>query len=112
MILAAMIFSVLALMVSQGATYPTPKQGDYLVKDFVFKSGERLPEVKLHYYTLGSPVKDADGKVRNAVLILHGTGGSGRSLLTPNFAGVLFGPGQLLDASQYYLILPDILGQG
>jgi homoserine O-acetyltransferase len=112
MILAAMVFSALAFVMGQGAPYPAPNQGDFIVKDFTFKSGEHLPEVKLHYYTLGSPVKDASGKVRNAVLILHGTGGSGRSLLTPNFAGVLFGQGQVLDASKYYLILPDILGQG
>ncbi|MCW3094468.1 MAG: hypothetical protein JWL77_86, partial [Chthonomonadaceae bacterium] len=67
MILAAMVFSVLAFVTGQGAPYPAPKQGDFIVKDFTFKSGEHLPEVKLHYYTLGSPVKDASGKVRNAV---------------------------------------------
>ena len=83
-----------------------------MVKDFQFKSGEKLPEIKLHYYTLGTAQKDASGKVRNAVLILHGTGGSGKQFLTPNFGGVLFGPGQLLDASKYFIILPDNVGHG
>jgi homoserine O-acetyltransferase/O-succinyltransferase len=95
-----------------GAESPEARPGDYVVKDFQFKSGEKLPEVKLHYYTLGQPQKDASGKVRNAVLILHGTGGSGRQFLTPNFSGVLFGPGQLLDASKYFIILPDNVGHG
>ena len=94
------------------ADYPAPQPGTFLVKDFQFKSGEKLPEVKLHYYTLGSPQKDSTGKVRNAVLILHGTGGSGRQFLTSNFGGVLFGPGQLLDASKYFIILPDNIGHG
>src|ERR1700691_5649374 len=78
--------------------YPAPQEGTFIVKDFAFKSGERMAEVKLHYYTLGTPQKDVDGTVRNAVLILHGTGGSDASFLKPYFAGVLFGPGQLLDA--------------
>ena len=68
--------------------------------------------MKLHCYTLGTPRKDASGRVRNAILILHGTGGSGRNFLTPTFAGVLFGPGQVLDASKYFMILPDNLGHG
>jgi homoserine O-acetyltransferase len=101
-----------AALVAGAADYPTPRSGDFVVKDFQFKSGERLGEVKLHYYTLGTPQKDASGKVRNAVLILHGTGGSGRQFLTPTFAGVLFGPGQLLDAAKYFLILPDNVGHG
>jgi homoserine O-acetyltransferase len=91
---------------------PAPQSGTFVVKDFQFKSGEKLPEVKLHYYTLGTPQKDSSGKVRNAVLILHGTGGTGRQFLTPNFGGVLFGPGQLLDASKYFIILPDSVGHG
>src|ERR1051326_2798450 len=77
--------------VACAADYPAPKDGSFVLKDFQFKSGEKLPEVKLHYYTLGTPQKDGSGKVRNAVLILHGTGGSGRQFLSPNFAGVLFG---------------------
>src|ERR1700704_1183746 len=94
------------------ADYPAPQSGTFLVKDFQFKSGEKLPEVKLHYYTLGAPQKDSSGKIRNAVLILHGTGGSGRQFLTPNFGGVVFGPGQLLDAAKYFIILPDNVGHG
>ena len=95
-----------------GADYPAPQSATFVIRDFQFKSGEKLPEVKLHYYTLGSPLKDSNGKVRNAVLILHGTGGTGRQFLSPNFAGVLFGPGQLLDASKYFIILPDNIGHG
>ncbi len=92
--------------------YPAPQAGNFVVKDFQFKSGERLPEVKLHYQTLGAPQKDASGTVRNAVLILHGTGGTGKQFLTPTFAGVLFGAGQLLDAAKYFIILPDNVGHG
>ena len=91
---------------------PVPKEGDYVVHDFHFQSGESLADVKLHYTTFGSPAKDARGRTTNAVLILHGTSGSGKSLLRPIFAGALFGPGQLLDASKYYLIVPDNIGHG
>ena len=93
-------------------TWPTPQEGDYVVRDFHFRSGETLPEVRLHYYTLGKPVKDASGRTTNAVLILHGTGGSGNNFFRPIFAGVLFGPGQLLDTAKYFLILPDNVGHG
>jgi len=93
-------------------TWPTPQEGEYVVRDFHFRSGETLPEVRLHYYTLGKPVKDASGRTTNAVLILHGTGGSGNNFFRPVFAGVLFGPGQLLDATKYFLILPDNVGHG
>ena len=96
----------------RAADLPKATPGDYLVKDFQFKSGERLAEVKLHYYTLGAPQRDSNGKVRNAVLILHGTGGSGKQFQSATFAGVLFGPGQLLDASKYFIILPDNIGHG
>ncbi len=90
----------------------TPEEGDFVVRDFHFRSGETLPELRLHYTTLGQPVRDASGKVTNAVLIMHGTGGTGRQFLSPQFAGVLFGPGQLLDASRYFIILPDAIGHG
>jgi homoserine O-acetyltransferase len=90
----------------------TPTEGDFVVQNFRFRSGEVLPELRLHYTTLGAPVRDAGGKVANAVLILHGTGGSGRQFLSPQFTGVLFGPGQLLDASRYFIILPDSIGHG
>jgi homoserine O-acetyltransferase/O-succinyltransferase len=97
---------------SQSAAKPTPTEGDYVAHDFHFKTGETLPELRLHYLTFGKPVKDASGKVTNAVLILHGTGGSGRQFLAPQFADVLFGPGQLLDATRYFIILPDNIGHG
>lgn len=95
----------------QAAT-PTPTEGDFVVKNFSFRSGETLPELRLHYTTLGKPAKNREGRITNAVLILHGTGGTGHQFLSPIFAGELFGPGQLLDAARYYIILPDGLGHG
>jgi homoserine O-acetyltransferase/O-succinyltransferase len=89
-----------------------PAEGDYVLHNFHFRSGETLPELKLHYATYGKPVTGADGHVTNAVMILHGTTGSGQNFVTPQFAGVLFGPGQLLDASRYFIILPDAIGMG
>jgi homoserine O-acetyltransferase/O-succinyltransferase len=103
---------VIATLTAWAADPPKATPGDFIVKDYTFKSGERLAEIKLHYYTLGTPQKDAGGRVRNAVLILHGTGGSGKQFQTANFAGVLFGPGQLLDAGKYFIILPDNVGHG
>ena len=79
---------------------------------FISSRARRLPELRMHYMTLGKPVRDANGRVTNAVLILHGTGGSGRQFLAPQFADVLFGPGQLLDANRYFIILPDNIGHG
>ncbi|HEV8385492.1 MAG TPA: alpha/beta fold hydrolase [Candidatus Acidoferrales bacterium] len=92
--------------------WPAPKEGDFVVKDFRFGSGEVLPQMNLHYATLGAPQRDAAGRVTNAVLILHGTGGTGRQFLQPQFAGELFSPGQLLDATRYFIILPDSVGHG
>jgi len=89
-----------------------PKEGDFVTHDFKFSDGQTLPEVRLHYITIGTPKRDASGRVTNAVLVLHGTNRAGRVFLIPTFAGVLFGPGQLLDSSKYYLILPDQLGAG
>ena len=97
---------------TQQANYPAPVEGDYVVKDFKFKSGESLPELKLHYRTIGTPSKNSAGVVQNAVLIMHGTGGTGTQFLSPQFANVLFGPGQLLDATKYFIILPDAIGHG
>jgi homoserine O-acetyltransferase len=97
---------------SSSAARPTPTEGDYVAHDFHFKSRESLPELRLHYTTFGKPERDASGKVTNAVLILHGTGGSGRQFLAPQFADVLYGPGQLLDATRYFIILPDNIGHG
>jgi homoserine O-acetyltransferase/O-succinyltransferase len=89
-----------------------PTEGDFVVHNFQFRSGESLPEVRLHYTTLGKPARDAQGRTTNAVLILHGTGGSGLQFLAPYFAGELFGSGQPLEASRYYLILVDGVGHG
>ena len=91
---------------------PAPHEGDFVVHNFRFQSGETMADVKMHYTTFGTPVKDPKGRTTNAVLILHGTSGSGKQFLRPIFAGVLFGPGQLLDASKYYLIVPDNIGHG
>lgn len=88
------------------------QQGDYLIRDFTFQSGERLPELRLHYTTLGTPQRDAQGTVRNAVMILHGTGGAGRSFMSAGYAGELFGPGKLLDSAKYFIVLPDGIGHG
>jgi homoserine O-acetyltransferase/O-succinyltransferase len=89
-----------------------PDEGDFVTHSFHFRSGEVLPEMKLHYTTLGKPVTDATGDVTNAVMVLHGTGGSGKQFMRPEFSGILFGPGQLLDASRYFIILPDSIGHG
>jgi homoserine O-acetyltransferase len=99
------------------AEYPAPAEGDCTLKDFKFASGETLPEVGVHYRTLGRPERDGDGKVRNAVLILHGTGGQGGNFVGKGqpdewFAGQLFGKGQPLDATRYYVVIPDNLGHG
>jgi len=88
------------------------EEGDVVVKDFKFRDGETLPELRLHYRTLGKPARDSAGRVTNAVMILHGTGGSGTQFLAPQFAGELFGAGQLLDTAKYYIILPDGIGHG
>jgi homoserine O-acetyltransferase len=89
-----------------------PLEGDYILHDFHFASGETLPELRLHYTYLGKPKRDVLGRVTNAVLIMHGTGGSGRSLINDRFSAVLFKKGQLLDAEKYYIILPDGIGHG
>ena len=103
-VLAAGVLA-LAWSVSSRADYPAPKEADWVAKDFRFHTGETLPEVRLHYATVGAPSGEP-------VLVLHGTGGSHASMLTKGFAGELFGPGQPLDASRYFLILPDALGAG
>src|SRR5205814_887692 len=92
--------------------YPAPIEGDYVIQNFHFRSGESLPELRIHYRTIGTLTRDASGVANNAVLIGHGTGGAGTSLLSPTFANVLFGPGQLLDATKYFIILPDGIGHG
>jgi homoserine O-acetyltransferase len=97
---------------TQAGAYPAPSEGDFTVQDFKFASGETLAQLRIHYRAFGTPRKDAHGVVRNAVLILHGTGGTGASLVREDFAGQLFGPGQLLDASRYFIVLPDGIGHG
>ncbi|HWX69183.1 MAG TPA: alpha/beta fold hydrolase [Steroidobacteraceae bacterium] len=94
------------------ASYPPPIEGDFVLSDFRFTSGDSLPELRIHYRTFGQPHADRNGVVRNAVLIMHGTGGSGASLVRDEFAGELFGPGQPLDAARYFIVLPDGIGHG
>ncbi len=110
-----LIFAVTFLLAGSAPAQeaaPIPVESNFIAKDFVFVSGEKLPELKIHYRTLGKPNRNAKGRVKNAVLILHGTTGSGANFIRPEFSGVLFGKGQLLDASKYYLILPDGIGHG
>jgi len=97
---------------AMGASYPPPAEAEFLIRDFRFASGESLPELRVHYRTFGTPRADARGVVRNAVLILHGTGGSGASLVRAEFAGELFGAGQPLDAARFFIVLPDGIGHG
>ncbi len=99
-------------LVARAADYPKPVEGDAVLRDFRFASGESLPELRVHYRMLGAPRRDASGVVRNAVLILHGTGGSGASFLRAEFAGELFGAGQPLDAAKYFIVLVDGIGHG
>jgi homoserine O-acetyltransferase len=90
---------------TMASDYPAPKQGDFIAKEFKFHTGETMPELRLHYTTVDEPTGQP-------VLVLHGSGGSAASMLTPTFAGELFGPGQPLDASKYYIIIPDSIGHG
>ncbi|MBW3618180.1 MAG: alpha/beta fold hydrolase [Proteobacteria bacterium] len=94
------------------AAIPAHREGDFTVRNFRFKSGEVLPELRLHYTTLGQPRRDARGRITNAVMILHGTGGTGQQFLRPQFRDVLFVPGGLLDPQRYFIILPDNVGHG
>jgi homoserine O-acetyltransferase len=108
----AFVTLVFGLQVGLGANYPVPQEGDFVIRNFRFADGETLPELRLHYATLGSLRHNAGGASTNAVLILHGTTGSWKQFTSPQFADVLFGPGQLLDANRYFIILPDNLGHG
>jgi homoserine O-acetyltransferase len=92
-------------------TWPTHEQ-DVILKDFRFRDGEALPQVRMHVTALGSPHRNAAGQIDNAVMVLHGTGGSGKNFLVPQFADELYGPGQPLDINRYYVILPDNIGHG
>lgn len=105
---AAPAAAPIAAPVSKWAT----KEGDVTIRDFKFRSGEIMPTVRLHYATLGTPHRGANGEIDNAVMVLHGTGGSGKQFLQPQFADELYGPGQPLDINRYYIILPDNVGHG
>ncbi len=108
--LAALFLATPAL--AQSGYAEQLREGDAILSGFKFRSGEQLPELRIHYATLGTPRRDEKGEVTNAVMVLHGTGGSGRQFLQPQFADELFGPGQPLDISRYYVILPDDIGHG
>ena len=108
----ALLLSILAAIFASGADYPAPVEGDYTSRDFKFASGEILPELRLHYRTIGKPEKDAQGKTTNAILIMHGTTGSGAQFIRPEFAGELFGKDQPLDATRFFIVLPDGIGHG
>ena len=109
LVLAALLVAGAPL---RGADYPTPVEADYVIQDFKFASGETLPELRIHYRTVGRPIKDDKGVVHNAVLITHGTTGSGAQFIRPEFAGELFGAGQPLDADKFMIVLPDGIGHG
>src|ERR1700690_3972778 len=100
----AIVFALVSFS-AVAADYPVPKQGEWIARGFKFHTGEVMPEMRIHYTTIGEPSGQP-------VLVLHGSGGSAASMLTPAFAGVLFGPGQPLDASKYYIIIPDSIGHG
>jgi homoserine O-acetyltransferase/O-succinyltransferase len=106
------VFLLVGATAVWAADYPAPAEGDYTIRDFKFTSGETLPELRIHYRTLGKAEKDAQGKTTNAVLIMHGTTGSGAQFFRPEFAGELFGPGQPLDAAKFFIVLPDGIGHG
>jgi homoserine O-acetyltransferase len=103
---------ILVTRIGAAADYPAAVEGDYTIHDFKFASGETLPELRIHYRTLGKIDKDAQGKTRNAVLIMHGTTGSGGQFIRPEFAGELFGKDQPLDATKFFIVLPDGIGHG
>jgi homoserine O-acetyltransferase/O-succinyltransferase len=106
------LLSVFVASLASAADYPAPTEGDFTIRDFKFQSGETLPELRIHYRTLGKPEKDAQGKTTNAVLIMHGTTGSGAQFIRPEFAGELFGKDQPLDPTKFFIVLPDGIGHG
>src|SRR5438309_1334240 len=108
----ALSLFILAASFLVAADYPPPTESDFTIHDFKFASGETLPELRLHYRTLGEPQKDAQGKTTNAVLIMHGTTGSGAQFIRPEFAGELFGKDQPLDATKFFIVLPDGIVHG
>ena len=109
---AIFALSVCLAAMAQDALKYHAAEGDFIAHNFKFRSGEQLADLRLHYRTLGQPSRDANGHITNAVLLLHGTGGSGQQFLAPQFADELYGPGQPLDVSHYFIILPDGIGHG
>ena len=112
MIRSVLAFLLIAVTIVRASDYPPPTESDYSIRNFKFTSGETLPELRIRYRTLGKAEKDAQGKTTNAVLIMHGTTGSGAQFFRPEFAGELFGPGQPLDATKFFIVLPDGIGHG
>jgi len=110
--LFALLLSLFSASFASAADYPAPTESDFTIRDFKFASGETLPELRLHYRTLGEPQKDAQGKTTNAILIMHGTTGSGAQFIRPEFAGELFGKDQPFDATKFFIVLPDGIGHG
>jgi len=108
----ALALVIAATRVVSAAEYPAPTEADYVIRDFKFTSGESMPELRIHYRTLGQATKDEKGVVQNAVLITHGTTGNGAQFIRPEFAGELFGAGQPLDATKFFIVLPDGIGHG
>jgi homoserine O-acetyltransferase/O-succinyltransferase len=106
------VLSILAAPLAPAAEYPQPRESDYVIPNFKFATGETMPELRIHYRTLGKIEKDAQGKATNAVLIIHGTTGSGAQFIRPEFAGELFGKDQPLDATKFFIVLPDGIGHG
>src|SRR5215471_1011223 len=102
----------IAPAVAQTTNWPNQIEGDYVIKDFRFADGETIPELKMHYTTLGTAKRNADGEIVNGVVLLHGTSGSGKNWLLPSLAGELFGKGQPLDAADYFIVIPDSIGVG
>jgi homoserine O-acetyltransferase len=111
---AAALLLLLASTICAAAdhTLPKPIEADYTIRDFKFSSGEQMPQLRIHYATLGAPVKNREGQITNAVLILHSTANSHQQFLADRFAGELFGPGQPLDLRRYFIVLPDAIGHG
>jgi len=113
-----MLYRAVILIASLGLTgvgaaeYPAPTEADYSIREFKFASGETVPQLRIHYRTLGKPDRDAQGRTGNAILIMHGTTGSGAQFIRPEFAGELFGKGQPLDATKFYIVMPDGIGHG
>ena len=106
------VLALLSCVYALAADFPAPVEGDFTVQNYKFTTGDVLPSLNLHYTTVGKPVKGPDGRTTNAVIIMHGTGGTGRAFCNATFGGMLFGAGQLLDATKYYVIMPDDIGHG